>query len=200
MAVPRRLSVRRKVQVICSDAEMLTPIGMLLVAQSTSSFPNAGTFAALGGIIAAVRRKSAIGGWLFFFFWGLFVGCGLSIYQIASAWGQFRPTAWSNSAMYLWFITSVVPRELAILVSSAAAIMLLWTFEWRWVVALRAALIVYLCTGMVAIVIDHRYFPNLLGSAYASLIFPGFFVMYIRESRRVKKVFQTQDWSAALAL
>ena len=81
--------------VICSGFTMPNiPIAFLTMAQSDSPYPNAGSFAALGAIVATIRRKSPIGGWLFFFMWQAFIGCVFSIAQIVRDWHFYTPGAW----------------------------------------------------------------------------------------------------------
>ncbi len=178
----------------------ILPLALLITAQDASPYPNAGTFAAIGVIAAVIRRRSEIGGWLFFFMWQLFVGFAVSLFQIVRDWHPYTPAAWSQPALYLLYILSIAPRLAAFFAAAAACFMLLRTFDWHWVTLLRSALMVYLACGVASIAIDHRYFPEDLTVGYASLIFPVVLLVYTRESQRFRRVFKTHDWRPGVAL
>ena len=53
------------------------PVLTLLAAQITDPQFNGGGLALVGAMVAAIRRKHAIGGWLFYFFCQVLLGLGL---------------------------------------------------------------------------------------------------------------------------
>jgi len=123
----------------------VTPFALLAAADGSPAATNAGTFAILGAIVAAVRRKNAIGGWLFFFMWGVFLGCGFSLIQFAVDWRLYTPARWSDSTRYLMYVMSIAPLSAAFFGIAVTCFMLLRTMDWSWAELLRIALIVYIC-------------------------------------------------------
>ena len=166
-------------------------------AQSNSTPLNGSSLAVLGGIIGAMRRRYAIGGWLFFFMWGVFVGLGMTILQIAGDWHSYVPSGWHSSKLYLIFLMSFAPRFMALVVMAITCFMLLRTFDWRLGTYLRITVWVYLSCGLISIVLDYIFFPTDAGIAWASLFLPAILLFYIHRSSRFRMVFQTQDWMPA---
>jgi len=176
----------------------VTPFALLAAADGSSAATNAGTFAILGAIVAAVRRKNAIGGWLFFFMWGVFLGCGFSLIQFAVDWRLYTPARWSDSTRYLMYVMSIAPLSAAFFGIAVTCFMLLRTMEWSWAELLRIALIVYICLICVSVAVDYFYFPRSLPARVASLLFPGLFLGYTYYSLRFQMVFQTHDWKGSI--
>jgi hypothetical protein len=172
-------------------------IAVLLSTAPGQSAPlNASSFAVLGAIVAAMRRRQAIGGWLFFMMWQVFVGLGVSILQAALDRQSYRPSTWNNSKLYLIFLVSFAPRFMTLFVITITCFMLLRTFDWRWAMTLQTALYVYIVCGAISLVLDYVYFPSSLDLAAVSLLFPTAMLLYIRQSQRFRRVFRTQDWRA----
>jgi len=146
----------------------------------------------LGAIIASFRRKQAIGGWLFFFFWQVASGCTVSI--ASTEWSQYSPSAWHDSFKYLIFTMVTMPRFAILIVIAGIGATLLRSHDWRWVVVMRYALILYSILGMLSVGADALYFPDRLTADVATLIFPLAYTIYFYVSSRVKSVFLDRVW------
>jgi len=158
-----------------------------LLAATASAPPNAGSFALLGAIVAAVRCKHAIGGWLFFFMWQVFIGFGLAAVQVARDWRTYTPAGWSGSNLYLIYIMAMAPRLTALFGVTIASFMLLRMSDWSWAMLLRTVLIIYIFFVGVSIAVDCVYFPADLAINCASLLFPSVLLAYTYQSQRFRK-------------
>ncbi len=147
----------------------------------------------VGAIIAGVRQKHPIGGWLFFFLWQVVVGCAVTVAQ--TDWPRFAPNTWPQLGDYFAFALSTAPRLATLFALAAIGIMLLRTYEWRWIVVLRYVLLLFLTFGVVSVAIDYIYFPDFVGRDMASLIFPAAYSIYFFVSTRVKSVFLERMWN-----
>jgi len=145
-------------------------------------------------IIAFVRRKQAIGGWLMYFIAQVFLWLAKITVLIAGAWRSYAPEAWSDSRQYFLFILGTIPYFVAMAGVAGVCVAMLRSRTWIWVVHVRRALTVCLVIGLLDVVIDAMYFPNYLPYRVASLIFTVIFLPYLFLSTRVRHVFQTHDW------
>lgn len=146
----------------------------------------------IGAILAGIRRKQAIGGWLFFFFWQVAVGCAVSV--VGADWPRYAPGAWHDQFQYLIFMMVTMPRMAVLLVIAAIGAILIRTLDWKWVVVLRYGLILYTALGLASIAADALYFSDRLTVDVSTLIFPVAFTAYFYVSSRVKSVFADHTW------
>jgi hypothetical protein len=154
----------------------------------------AASLALLGAIIAAFRKNLPIGGWLFFFFWGAFVGCGVTVLSQFGDRLHLLPAEWKDQTKYLFHLLSLGPRVCSLLLVVAVSIVLIARREWRWVEVLRSTLAAYLISQLATVLIDAFFFPSALGAAIAGLFYPIAFLLYSLYSTRVVRVFQKRDW------
>jgi hypothetical protein len=171
---------------------MLLPLLALLAAQPPQP-PAAGSLMLVGGILAGVRQKHPVGGWLFFFFWQVVAGCAITVAQ--TDWPSFAPRKWPSLGNYFAFALSTAPRTATLFALAAIGVMLLRTYEWRWIVVLRYVLILFLVLGALSVAIDYVYFPDVIARDIASLIFPAAYSIYFFVSIRVKSVFIDRMWN-----
>ena len=142
-------------------------------------------------IIAAFRRKQKIGGWLFFFFWQ--VAAGVAVTLVDTDWSQYTPRAWTDQFQYLLFMAADAPRLLMLGAVAATGAMSIRTQEWRWLIVLRYALILYSILGMVCVATDLAHFPDRVRADVVTLIFPVVYTIYFYLSRRVRWVFGDRE-------
>jgi len=113
----------------------------LLSAMLASAPPPANLAASLvivGAIIAVFRRKLPIGGWLFFFLWGAFVGLGITVLSEFGDRLYLLPVKWKDRTRYLFHLLSLGPRVFSLSLVVAVSIVLIRHREWRWIQMLRA--------------------------------------------------------------
>jgi hypothetical protein len=169
-----------------------------VVQESTPQF--ASSLMLIGAIVAGVRRKSAIGGWLFFYFWQVVASCALLIAY--SDWSRYTPRGWVNQAQYFVFVLAAAPRVMILVALAALAGILVRTRDWRWVVVTRYTLIIFSIFGCLSIGADRLYFPERIVPDVATLMFPVVYAVYFNVSTRVHRVFEhgAASQSAAPAL
>jgi len=165
-----------------------------MVATSVNSVPNpSGSLMLIGLILGAIRRKQAIGGWLFFF-WQVAAGCAVTFAY--TDWSEYAPRAWHDSLKYFAFMAGAGPRMVVLPAIAVLGVTVLRTREWRWLVALRYALILFVLLGALCVAVDLRFFPDRTFVDVAALIFPGVYAVYFFVSMRVRGVFREHVWPA----
>ena len=145
-------------------------------------------------ILAILRRKHAIGGWLLLFFWQIFAGCAVTIIQLVKDWHSYTPATWPDANLYLLYMLSFTPRVIALFSISLISVNLLRTFEGRWALILRYALIAYIVAGFVSFVVDMHYFPADRSLTAATLLSPSILLGYTYKSERFWRVFRRHNW------
>ncbi|HWD00392.1 MAG TPA: hypothetical protein VG456_26730 [Candidatus Sulfopaludibacter sp.] len=149
----------------------------------------------MGAVIAGVRRKQPIGGWLYFFFWQVALSCAITL--IYSNWAEFAPRLWEGQFKYLLHFLVSVPRLTALFAVAIIGAMLLRSHAWQWVIILRYALTILCILGVLSVAVDVAYFPNRVGLEVATLIFPAAYLIYFFVSVRVRTVFRADATSLA---
>ncbi len=151
----------------------------------------------LGAIVSAFRRSSPIGGWLFFFLWGTFMGCCTTALSLVNGDFYVLPNHWKNQSRYLMHLLSICPRLGALYLVAAISIALIRHREWRWIQMLQTGLTACLISQIATILIDWFVFPSALGGAVAGLFYPIAFLLYLQFSNRVVSVFKKHDGGTA---
>src|SRR6202035_3301340 len=153
-----------------------------------------GPTALLFVIVALVRRREEIGGWLLYFYYWISAICLIFSRDVILHYRAFLP--WygreviNHHALYL----AVFPRLAALYAVLVVALLLLRNREPVWLERLRAFLLVGVLVGGVSIWIDIRFFPQSLlanGSRFAGLLLWCF---YFHFSMRVQRVFYLKNW------
>ena len=171
------------------------PLALMATTEPAATAPlNPNSFLAIGVVVAIIRRKQAIGGWLLFFFWQTFAGCAATIIQCAVNWHSYMPATWSDPNLYLLYMLSFTPRLVSLLSISVVSGILLRTFAWRWALMLRYALIAYIVTSFASFGLDVLYFPADRSITFAMLLFPSIFLIYTYLSDRFRRVFHRHNW------
>jgi hypothetical protein len=172
------------------DSHHLPTVAILVAQQTTPQI--ASSLMWLGAIVAGVRRKQVIGGWLFFFFWQVVAGIAVTI--VSADWSRYAPRAWKDQFKYFAFMLVTMPRIAILAAVAAIGVMLIRTYEWRWVIVMRYALIIYSVLGIVSVAADFIFFPERVSVDTATLIFPIAYTIYFYVSSRVRSVFLDRVW------
>lgn len=150
-----------------------------------------GILAVLAGIAAILRRKHAIGGWLFYFFCQVFLGLVLIV--ASTHWNLYSSRAWGEPARYFLYVLSNLSRAVLLTAIGAVGMMLAVTREWRWVCALRYALATYALLTALKVQADVFCFPSAIQRDTLSMAFPFVWMVYFGVSRRVRRVFPEES-------
>jgi hypothetical protein len=168
----------------------LLPLAALLV--TGASQPSAAGLVLIGAIVASLRRNHPIGGWLFFFFWGVAAGCIITITSIN--WATLAPRLWRDQVKFLAYVFTIAPGFAVMLAIAGVGLMLLWTYDRKWIVVLRYLLILLAVFSAISVLLDSYYFPSRVQAAVNSLGFPVGYAIYFSVSTRVRSVFIDRMW------
>jgi len=146
-----------------------------------------GILVALGAMVAAIRRKHAIGGWLFYFFWQVLLGLALTVAN--THWKLYLPREWSGPAPYFLFTLSSLSRVALFAAIAVVCVRAVETREWRWVCGLQYALLTYAFLTVLKLPVDIYCLRAALARDGLSLTFPCVWIAYFGVSRRVRQVF-----------
>jgi len=159
--------------------------------------PAAGTIGLIAFAIAYLSRRRAIGGWLLYFYFQLYIGILISLFFIPQIISNLDPNQWDDSFLYVMSFLSVVPVLVLQLLKVAIATFLLFQRNKRNVKYLRNIIFCLVLANTGAVIIDLLYFkddPSIFFDAI-SLIFPIIWLLYFWKSQRVKMVFVDNNWS-----
>ena len=153
-----------------------------------------GLFIAFG--IAYLSRRRPIGGWLLYFYVQLYLSLFISLIVVSQVVSNLDPRQWSNSFLYVMFFLSTFPMLATEFLEIFAATKLLFRRNEQNVKFLRKILIALAITSAMALVIDVKYFQEVLSPVFDSitLVFAIIWFLYFSKARRVKMVFINRTW------
>ena len=151
-----------------------------------------GLLALVCAVAAIVRRKRAIGGWLFYFFCQVFLG--LALVAASTHWGYYSPDFWADPATYFLFTLAGLSRSVLLAAVAVLCFLAAETRAWHWIVALQFALTTYGFVTVLKLPVDLYCFPSATPRDALSLFFPAVWIVYFSVSSRVRKVFLDQTW------
>lgn len=155
--------------------------------------PFGGALALACGIVAIVRRKHAIGGWLFYFFCQVLLG--LALLAATTHWKLYSPREWSDPVRYFLFVLSNLSRMALLGAIGAMCILLAETRAWHWICGLQYALATYAFLTVLKLTVDMYCVRSAVNRDSMSLAFPVVWMGYFAFSGRVRKVFLEKSWS-----
>lgn len=146
-------------------------------------------------MLSYIRRKAAIGGWLFFFFGeayiGVVFGVVASVPVVAAAFPA-EPSIPTPNARLIAMV--VLLRLFGYLIIAVASTLLLKQRNSIWVERLRFAIGAALLVNGIAVVVDKFYFPGtFVGNLGRWLVLLAWLV-YFFVSVRVRMVFFSKTW------
>ena len=154
--------------------------------------PLAGFSAAIA-IISILRRKHAFGGWLLWFLGQVFLGGIVALFLLLADLRNYLPGAWDQPKLYFFFLLSTIPSYLAVVWLMVAAVAMVKTADYEWLLRMRIALALQIFCGLMALAIDAAFFRGNARLEVLRLVFPAIFLPYLFLSSRVAHVFRTKD-------
>jgi hypothetical protein len=151
-----------------------------------------GTLALLCAVAAVVRRKHAIGGWLFYFICQVVLG--LTLVAAGTHWRYYSTREWSDPLRYFLFTLSNLSRVVLLAAIGVVFVLLAETRDRQWVGGLQYALATYAFLTVVKLPVDMYCFPSSVNRDALSLAFPVVWMAYFALSARVRKVFLEKSW------
>lgn len=170
-------------------------------ADATSSTANAGRSGALLLTFAIVflTRKRAIGGWLAYYYVGLFFSIFILFFDLMMAFQNLNPNLWNDKTEYLFgLISTILPTIIQIIVIFYSALLIINLFRDRNNIdalnKLRYSLLAGLAVNGICAVIDMVFFPDTVFFSIISLIWYSIWNLYFHKSKRVQWVFVFDKW------
>ena len=149
-------------------------------------------------LICVNRRTREIGGWLLYYYIQLYVAVVFILISTVLTVHDYLPPAWAaQPGLYPWFLLSIVPGRLVLLVQLVFAEMLRLSRDYRHVHALRLVLWADFAAAIIAIAIDVSFFKHKLILDILALIWPFIWLPYFYVSKRVVRVFRTNAPASA---
>lgn len=144
------------------------------------------------------RKRNPIGGWLLFFYWGVYSSLLMTGVFFAMNIQSYVPENFDSSSKFAVFLASTVPGLLLFVVKCAIATLLLSARTWDMLKLLRWVMVAELSADILATVIDAVYFPDNVALNFLTII-PGLiWVAYMFRSTRVRHIFYLHDWDVAV--
>jgi hypothetical protein len=166
-----------------------------------SSSPNSPTFSPgflIAWLICNGRKRSPVGGWLFFFYWQLYSGLLISAVFFATNIQSYVPENFGSTRLFALFLASSVPGLLLFIVKCAVGTLLLSARTWDMLKLLRWVMVAELAAGVLGAGIDAAYFPDNLGLSFLTIVPDMLWLAYFFRSTRVRHIFYSHDWDVAV--
>src|SRR5580704_16970355 len=135
-----------------------------------------GSLALACGVVAMVRRKRAVGGWLFYFFCQVLIG--LALVAVSTNWHNYLPREWSDPAQYFLFVLSSLSRTLLLAAIAAIGMILVEPRDAQWITGLQLALATYAVLTVLKLPVDIYCFSGATARDTLSLGFPLVWMAY----------------------
>ena len=151
----------------------------------------------VGTALAFLRRRHAIGGWLFYFFFATYAGLVSVLFTIRSDLRGLDADNWPSTSQYHWYLVATLPVEALYFAIVIAATSLVLTRTERRLKILRGVLLLTLIVSIVCgtLIVFEPPLEILAISNFTIASSALFWSLYFLDSVRVKRVFVTHDWS-----
>jgi Protein of unknown function (DUF2569) len=151
----------------------------------------------VGVTLAILRRRDAIGGWLFYFFFALYAAIATLPFTIQASLRLLSPNNWSVQSGYHWYLATTLPLEILYLATLIAATRLLIVRTERGLKVLRLLIFLTLIAAVICgtVKVFHPPLEPLSLPNFTGALSALFWSLYFMASVRVKRVFVTRDWS-----
>ncbi len=171
----------------------------ILAADSGQSSPTsfAGGGAIIWAIICYARRKLPIGGWLLYYFVGVYSGLIVSLILLIATFSNYNPVEWGNKFHYFLFIITTIPGQIFLLAQVVLSFFLISQKrrDWKYIEILKKILLADVIFSICSIPIDASLWPqNIFFDIYPAILSLIWF-FYFKKSVRVEYVFKNKQWN-----
>lgn len=139
--------------------------------------------------ISYLTRRRAIGGWLFYFYFQLYLSFVFSFIFLPGIISNINPSGWDSSQRYAMFFVSTVPVVAAQWFEVFAATRLLIRRNTQNLWTLRISLFILTALSGASTAIDLEYFQSNAVFDIITLVFAIIWSIYFYKAVRVKQVF-----------
>ena len=148
-------------------------------------------------LICFLRRKHPIGGWLLYYFIGLY--CGFVIYLATTIpiLPNDSPVPWDTRVHYLFFLVTTVPADALLLIQVCLSFFLLSgkRRSWSHVETLKTVLLLDVIFSLLSLPIEIDLWPtSAVFGGYTAIVSMIWF-FYFKRSVRVEYVFKDKRWN-----
>jgi hypothetical protein len=175
----------------------ILPDNLLAADSSRPSTPPVGAVVGfLVWLICFLRRKRPIGGWLLYYFIGLYGGLAVSIVVTIASLPNYSPAQWDTMLHYFLFIITTVPNVLFLLAQVFLSFFLFSQNRrnWKYIETLKTVLLLDFAFSLLSIAIDAALWSaSVFFSAYSAVLSLIWF-FYFKRSARVRYVFKDRNW------
>jgi hypothetical protein len=185
---------------LCLFGVFVTPQN-ILAAESGRSFTTPAPFggAILWALVCYLKRKNAIGGWLLYYFAGVYAGFLISIVLVFSSGGfsNYNPFAWDDKSQYFLFIITTIPNDVLLLSQLVLSIPMMSKKhrDWKYIKILQYVLIAEFLFSLISIPVEFKYWPESVPFSIYSSVFSLIWFLYFRQSARVYHVYKLKQWN-----
>jgi len=169
----------------------------------TQTYNRNSGYGAIWGIIICAwicnkRREKAIGGWLLYYYIQLYIGViWFSIFTLTSL-ENYIPGNWDDPTLYLYYLLSVIPQDIATIVELIVASLLL-KIRFRnssKVNLLKIVFVFSIIFSIIGLIIDFFYWKESIPFAILGLVSYSFWLLYFIYSKRVRSVLIDNNWKS----
>jgi hypothetical protein len=166
-------------------------------AGQSSSTPAAGGAAFWIWLICYLRRKKPIGGWLLYYFIGLYVGLFISMILTVPSLSNYIPSEWDNKLHYFLFIITTIPGDIFLIAQVVLSYYLISQArrDWKYIEILRKVLLADFVFSVGSIPIEATLWPQSIFFSIYSAILSLIWFFYFKKSVRVEYVFKNKQWN-----
>lgn len=170
-------------------------LGFFLASGQTTSY----TPSFPGGIVAVIvcnaNKRKQIGGWLLFYYWGLYSGIFLTALFFLAAFQSYVPETFDDPRKYHLLLLSIVPVFVVLAAQLVIGTISLSVRRWDVIRLLRLIQIAGIVAAALSIAIDIKNFPDGLTFDCLDIFSFSVWALYFSKSKRVRHVFRDHDWS-----
>lgn len=180
-------------------AILLTFPNVLFAAADAAMKTNPSTMGAAFWItffIVYFSRKKAIGGWLLYYYVQLYMSILVAIAILFINLNNFKPSSWEDISLYPFYLVSVVPSYLFLLVQLFISTKLLF-IKYRNInnlKILRMIMVVTIIFDVIGLGIDIKHFSDNIFLSVYGLIISIIWCAYFYTSKRINAVFIENKW------
>ncbi len=140
-------------------------------------------------------RKQPIGGWLLYYYIGLYIWTPIDLILSLGAYQDSLPSAWPGESIhYGLYLITIWPTEILSVGELWIAHRLRKTLSWRYVPILRKLMAIKVAVGCAALAIDGAVWPDFVFYDIISLVPVVIWLAYFHRSQRVWSVFHEGVW------
>jgi hypothetical protein len=176
-----------------------TPIDLFAAGSGSQNSPTFSPGFLIAWLICNGRKKSPIGGWLFFFYWQLYSGLLMTAIFFAMNIQSYVPENFTSTGNFALFLATAVPSSLLFVVKCAVATLLLSARTWDMLKLLRWVMVAELAADLLGAWIDSVYFPDNLALTFLTIIPNLLWLAYVFRSTRIRHIFHSHDWDVAVS-